>query len=173
MGFVKDYNKGKQGEQKVSEILSEIGSVSKAPNKKFYDWDLSVTPNDRACYDKDFTVEVKFDEMEDSTGNIAIETRNNKSDSDSGLTATKADLWCHVLVDSVWITSVRRLKDFILENKPVRIVKRAGDGNAEILLFKTDGILHIFNRIDGFDKNKKDFLRNEVYTLLSEEKEPE
>tara|TARA_Y100001938_G_scaffold150500_1_gene241727 strand:+ start:3561 stop:4082 length:522 start_codon:yes stop_codon:yes gene_type:complete len=173
MGFVKDYNKGRQGEQKVSEILSEIGSVSHAPNKKFYDWDLSVTPDDSDCYDKDFTVEVKFDEMEGSTGNIAIETRNSKSDSDSGVTATKADLWCHVLVDSVWITSVKRLKEFISETEPLRRVKRAGDGNAEILLFKTDDILHIFNRIDGFDKNKKDFLRNEVYTLLNEEPAPE
>jgi hypothetical protein len=73
----------------------------------------------------------------------------------------------------VWITSVKRLKEFISETEPLRRVKRAGDGNAEILLFKTDDILHIFNRIDGFDKNKKDFLRNEVYTLLNEEPVPE
>jgi len=171
MSFVKDFRKGKEGEKRASDILSEIGEVKEAPSGKFYDWDLSVAPIDKKAYDKDFTVEVKYDEMENKTGNIAIEVRNSGSDSLSGITATKADLWCHVLVDSVWITSVNRLKEFIEKNEPVKRVKSAGDGNAEILLFKTEDILYIFNRIDGYSKNKKDFLRNEVYTLLQQEEQ--
>ena len=86
--------------------------------------------------------------MQDKTGNIAIEIYNPRSGKPSGLTATKATLWCQVLKDSAWITSVKSLRKFCEETPPFKMFSSAGDGNAAILLYKTEDILQIFERID-------------------------
>ena len=155
MGFVCDMRKGKEAEDSVAKILSCYWDIHKASDLKkgrFYDWDLSAA-QPGTDYEV-FTVEVKYDEMQAATGNIAIEVYNSKSNKPSGLSATKADLWCHVLKDSVWITSVKKLKEFCKEHKPLRKVGAAGDGNASIFLYKTDDILKIFGRIDGCQKKQ-------------------
>ena len=150
MGFVTDKIKGASAEDSVLQILSAHWDVHKSSDLKkgrFYDWDLSASQPGTGY--EVFTVEVKYDDMQSQTGNIAIEIYNPKSDKPSGLTATKADLWCHVLKDSAWITSVNALKQFCEERKPFKQFDSAGDGNARILLYKTDDILEIFERIDG------------------------
>ena len=155
MTFVRDRAKGENAEDSVAKILSYHWDVHKASDLKkgrFYDWDLSAAQLGTGY--EVFTVEVKYDEMQAATGNIAIEVYNSKSDKPSGLSATKADLWCHVLKDSVWITSVKKLKEFCKEHKPLRRVGAAGDGNASILLYKTEDILEIFERIDECSKTQ-------------------
>lgn len=169
MSFVSDRVKGENAEDSVAKILScnwDVHKASDLENGPFSDWDLSVAQRDTGY--EVFTVEVKYDEMEDATGNMAIEIYNPKSDKPSGLTATKADLWCHVLKGSIFITSVRRLKEFVRNNKPFKTVGKAGDGNAKIHLFKTDDILFIFNRIDGLEKDAL-FLKSEIDSLLKDE----
>jgi len=164
MGFVADKIKGEKAEDLVAQILSTYWDVHKASDLKrgrFYDWDLSVAQIGTGY--EVFTVEVKYDEMQAETGNIAIEVYNSKSDKTSGLSATKANIWCHVLVDSVWITSVKKLKEFCKEHKPLRKVGAAGDGNASILLYKTDHILTIFERLD---ECKTEQLRPKINSLL-------
>ena len=108
MGFVSDKIKGENAEDSVAKILSHYWDVHKASelhSGAFYDWDLSVSQQVTGY--EVFTVEVKYDEMQAKTGNIAIEIYNPKSGKPSGLTATKANLWCQVLKDSTWITSVK------------------------------------------------------------------
>ena len=150
MGFVSDKAKGENAEDSVAKILSCNWDVHKSSDVEvgaFSDWDLSVSQ--LGTSHEVFTVEVKYDEMQAKTGNIAIEIYNPRSGKPSGLTATKATLWCHVLQDSVWITSVEALRKFCEETPPFKLFSSAGDGNAAILLYKTEDILEIFERIDG------------------------
>ena len=149
MGFVSDKIKGENAEDSVAKILSHYWDVHKASelhSGAFYDWDLSVSQQVTGY--EVFTVEVKYDEMQAKTGNIAIEIYNPRSAKPSGLTATKATLWCHVLQDSIWITSVEKLKSFCENTSPFKSFNSVGDGNASILLYKTQDILEIFERID-------------------------
>jgi len=166
MTFLTDIKKGDSAEQSVATILSEhwfVEQSSSLHKGSFTDWDLIAVDVDEVTDRPFFTVEVKYDEMQSSTGNIAIEIHNSKSDKPSGLSATKADLWCHVLKDSAWITSVKKLKEFCKEHKPLRKVGAAGDGNASILLYKTEDILTIFERIDGCHKEQ---LQSKISSLL-------
>ena len=158
MGFVSDKVKGQLAEDSVAKILSPLWDVHKAyelESGAFSDWDLSVAQLETGY--EVFTVEVKYDEMQSKTGNIAIEIYNPRSGKPSGLTATRATLWCHVLQDSVWITSVDKLKKFCEEITPFKSFNSVGDGNASILLYKTEDILEIFERID--ECNSESLLR--------------
>ena len=164
MGFVSDKIKGEDAEDSVAKILSDYWDVHKASDLQsgaFSDWDLSVAQLGTGY--EVFTVEVKYDEMQAKTGNIAIEIYNPKSGKPSGLTATKASLWCQVLKDSVWITSVKALRKFCEETTPFKMFSSAGDGNAAILLYKTKDILEIFERID---ECKKEEMLTKINSLL-------
>ena len=164
MGFVSDKIKGENAEDSVAEILSQHWDVHKAYELEtgaFSDWDLSVSQLGTGY--EVFTVEVKYDEMQAKTGNIAIEIYNPKSGKPSGLTATKANLWCHVLQDSAWITSVEKLKEFCEDTPPFKSFNSVGDGNASILLYKTEDILKIFERIDRCQKTE---LHQKISLLL-------
>jgi len=164
MGFVSDKIKGENAEDSVAKILSYHWDVYKSSDLEsgaFSDWDLSVAQQETGC--EVFTVEVKYDEMQSKTGNIAIEIYNPRSGKPSGLTATKATLWCHVLQDSVWITSVDKLKKFCEEITPFKSFNSVGDGNASILLYKTEDILEIFERID---ECKTEELHKKISSLL-------
>ena len=164
MGFVSDKIEGEDAEDSVAKILSDYWDVHKASDLQsgaFSDWDLSVAQLGTGY--EVFTVEVKYDEMQAKTGNIAIEIYNPRSGKPSGLTATKASLWCQVLKDSVWITSVKALRKFCEETTPFKMFSSAGDGNAAILLYKTEDILEIFERIDECSKQS---LRKKIDFLL-------
>ena len=164
MGFVSDKIKGENAEDSVAKILSCHWDVHKASDLEtgaFSDWDLSVAQLGTGC--EIFTVEVKYDEMQHLTGNIAIEFYNCKSNKPSGLSATKADLWCHVLKESTWMTSVKKLKDFCENKKPFRTITGGGDGNASIFLYNTKDIIKIFERVDNCSKEQ---LMKKIESLL-------
>ena len=155
MGFVNDKIKGENAEDSVANILScrwDVHKASDLMSGAFSDWDLSAAQAGTGY--EVFTVEVKYDEMQAKTGNIAIEIYNPRSAKPSGLTATKATLWCHVLQDSIWITSVNKLKRFCEDTPAFKSFNSVGDGNASILLYKTKDILSIFKRIDGCSKEE-------------------
>tara|TARA_Y100001938_G_scaffold145199_1_gene221369 strand:+ start:131 stop:628 length:498 start_codon:yes stop_codon:yes gene_type:complete len=155
MTFLSDKLKGENAEDSVADILSSLWDVHKSSDLEsgaFSDWDLSAAQKGTGY--EVFTVEVKYDEMQSKTGNIAIEIYNPRSGKPSGLTATKATLWCQVLQDSVWITSVKSLRKFCEETPPFKMFSSAGDGNAAILLYKTEVILEIFERIDECSKEE-------------------
>lgn len=118
----------------------------------------------RADYDiifeldkKQHTIEVKYDRMAATTGNICIEYQNSATEKDSGIAATKADLWAHIIQDGsnnvIFITSVKRLRKFIADNVPHKQFTKAGDNNSSFYLYKENVILDsIFQRIDIIPK---------------------
>jgi hypothetical protein len=154
MGFKRDFSLGKKGEKAVLNLLKKCGVQleENTDTKKRKDYDLVGKIGT-----KKVTVEVKLDWMCADTGNLAIEYHNSRKDEPSGIDATKAKIWAHVILDSgnptIWVTSTKTLKSYITNNKPKRIVQRAGDGNASLYLYQDDIILPaIFKRIDNITK---------------------
>jgi hypothetical protein len=135
MSFLNDLRVGKDAQEALKQKLLILGFAN-------------ISENNDIAYDllaDEIKIEVKFDKYEERSGNIAIEFFNTKSNKPSGITATKADLWCHILQKDgsylIYLTSTVKLKDFIEKNKPFRIIESGGDGNASLLLFKTDIII--------------------------------
>lgn len=110
---------------------------------KRYDYDVKIlNPNK--------TIEVKNDVFSKKSGNIAIEYNNCRAKRPSGLMVTKADIWCHIINDVPYVIKTEKLKEFVATNKPKRIVKLAGDGNADIYLYSISDAMKVFipiNRI--------------------------
>jgi len=168
MPLPKTFGYGNKGEQFVQELFQKAGisceKNSSVDTRLEHDLQCKIG---RA----QFTCEVKFDVMAQHTGNIAIEYHNTKKDAPSGLNATKANIWAHLIYDGenkvVYITSVAKLRDYCDKNTPKRIVKNAGDKNANLLLFGCDDILpSIFHRIENIkielvSKIVKDLLKYE------------
>ncbi len=162
MSIQKDMRDGDEAEQRLLAIFRDAGLIG-AKNidpktRKF--WDLEAS----SVKLTDFTVEVKNDRYAIKSGNIAVEIFNPKSLKDSGLSATKADLWAVMVGQEFWIAKTEKLREYVDKNKPLRIIHGAGDGNATILLFKSDDILpSVFTRID--ELSKKD-VNKVLLTLL-------
>ena len=146
---------GNKGEKEVIALLNKCGIVTeKEPDReKRYDHDLVCQLGK-----KKFTCEVKFDSMACKTGNLAIEHHNSVKDKPSGIEVTKADLWMHLIRDgeniTVWVTNTNSLKAYIKTNEPFKKITNAGDGNANLWLYRTDDMLSIFERLD--DVNDKE-----------------
>jgi hypothetical protein len=89
--------------------------------------------------------------MQAKTGNIAVEYENPVSKKPSGIMATTSDLWAIVLEHGeIWICRTSDLRTFFACEKHVKQIKRAGDGNASIRLYKSDHLLRsCCQRIDG------------------------
>lgn len=152
--FISDLKRGNDAQQLVVQLFDNCGLTnepvnSRGPNRSF--WDVATSGKDL-----NFTTEVKFDEYEAKSGNIAIETFNPRLSKPSGIGITKAFFWAHVLSGGVvWITATERLRIFMQENEPLRIVGKGGDGNAELHLYPSSVILPaIFTRIDNMSKRK-------------------
>tara|TARA_R110002051_G_scaffold316512_2_gene396214 strand:+ start:1860 stop:2348 length:489 start_codon:yes stop_codon:yes gene_type:complete len=153
----KDLAIGKMGEENFIKILKKGKVKAKINDKK----------EDRSYYDikaeiegKPFTVEVKNDLYAAKSGNIAIEIYNPHSGKKSGLSITKSDLWVHIVDNQHWVTKTKDLKSFVSKTTPFRTVDNAGDGNANILLFKAEDVLpQVFHRIDHLTgKKAKDLI---------------
>lgn len=143
MSIKRDLAIGSIGEGFVMEILSKA-NIKSSKNKtkqklKYYDLDI----------DGKATAEIKYDIYADRSGNIAIEYFNPKSGKNSGLYITTADFWIHVLSNPnrAYIVRVETLKSFVKSNNPSRIIERGGDGNASLMLYALEDILHIFEEL--------------------------
>ncbi len=156
---------GRDGEEIVKKVLNKFGidcEINEDYSKR-YDYDiLSEYKKQKISY------EVKYDYMSEKTGNLAIEINNCKVDRPSGINVTAADFWAHVIkkgkTPTVWLCKVSELKEFIKNNKAFRKVFQAGDGNADLLLYKASAILDsAFYRIDNVDKKEFiEFLESKI-----------
>jgi len=162
MAFNRDFSLGKQGESLVLKIFKKH-NIELEPNKekeKLSDYDLVGKFGK-----KKITIECKYDWLSQKTNNLAIEFFNSNKGEASGIDGTKALLWSHVILDqgnpTAWITSVKKLKDFVKNNKPFRVVEKAGDGNASLYLYNDMFILDaIFHRIDMLEEKEfKDVIK--------------
>jgi hypothetical protein len=143
--FLHDLERGSTAEQIVVSLLTQAGFDSETDDKARIKWDV------KSAYGQSyFTTEVKYDEYEARSGNIAIEVYNPRLVKPSGVTATEAFFWAHVLKDkSVWMTPVADLRAYIDANAPRRVVTHGGDDNATLWLYASEKILHdVFTRVD-------------------------
>lgn len=136
--ILRDLKLGEIAENQIIDLFITMGypSCKNIDNnqKSYYDI-MSEHPT------KKFTTEVKHDIYSNKSGNIAIETFNPKTGKNSGLNITRADLWIHI-TDKPYITSVKKLKKYVDENKPHRIISCGGDNNATLYLYRADIILN-------------------------------
>lgn len=169
MGFSRDVKIGKDGENTVQKLLESFGYLvqtnTSKKKEKLKEWDLKIEKGMLT-----FFIEVKKDIMAKSTGNLAVEYMNSRTGKASGLMTTKSDFWVYVLevehfggfVEEIWLASAKALKEYLQCHNPVKVVDKAGDGNAALFLYKKEKILSEdgpFIRID--DKTEE-----EIFTLF-------
>ena len=138
MGFLKDLGAGKVGENHVMDLLGKAGLNPQLNDKpKVNKWDIEFTFNNKL-----YTGEIKFDLYATKSGNIAIEYYNPKSKVDSGVNATDAILWFHLLEGpKVHVCLVADLKKFLDEVLCDKHVKRGGQGgNSAMKLWQISNI---------------------------------
>ena len=145
MSISKDLRVGEAAENRIILLLqaAKIKAVKNDDKSTKSDYDLQCSIDKQP-----FTVEVKHDLYASKSGNVAIEIFNPKSGKNSGLNITKADLWCHIVNGEAHFISTKKLKQFVADTKPKRVVGSGGDDNASLLLFATDTILPHFTRLN-------------------------
>ena len=134
MSFREDLEEGKEYENYILNIVQKKYPQAKIIDGYFKEYDIIIPENNKA-------IEVKSDiDMWVRTGNIAIEVRNRGEL--SGLSETKADYWCHVLVEcgkikNTLVFEVKELKEIVkdfLNKKKARMVMGGDDDLAQLVL---------------------------------------
>lgn len=145
----KSIKAGKIAEDMVAKIMESSGFICKPSPPKTQEFDILCESNSVS-----FSIEVKYDIMCERTGNIAIEYWNSKSNKPSGINATKATFWCHVIGGSneVWINTVENVKKILIEKKPLRTICSGGDKNSDMLLYNKDVFCESMFRIDNINQ---------------------
>lgn len=146
MAFLKNKDEGDVGENLYCSLLSKNSIPSSSHKGKLIEYDV-ISELDGVT----FYTEVKRDLYSKRSGNIAIEfwNTNSKNPRPSGIEATKADLWCHIIKDKqdtdiLLLTSVAKLKDFVKTEKPLKTIGAGGDGNAAMEIYTIEHISTIF-----------------------------
>lgn len=144
MSIKRDLKNGKDGETIVRDFFTARGFLVNIKQGKFQPYDLEVHHPATGT----FTIEVKYDLYSAKSGNLAFEYFNPKQEKPSGILATKADYWCHVLPSKViLITPTELLKRFTKEVKPKKIVTCGGDKNSSMLIYALDVAEEWFSRL--------------------------
>ncbi len=163
MTYLTDLSKGHKAEEYIRQLFAAAGIKSElnASRKKkdLLAWDIEAT------LDKvQFYVECKYDLYEARSGNVAIEYFNVKTATDSGLMATSADIWCHVLDKpmTAWVCRVSDLKEYFHKKPCHRNIPCGGDDNSSMKLYVRERIFgDIFTQIDNLNKEQlRTVLRN-------------
>lgn len=133
---------GTSAEDVVAGHLTSLGcSITDRPTARFDEYDMEVQlPSGEVV-----TIEVKYDKMQAQTGNLAIEYFNPRSNRPSGILSSLSDFWAFRIdrPEGVWLVCRKTLLNFISKVKPLRIIERAGDGNAGVMLYECEQILQL------------------------------
>jgi len=146
---------GRQAEEFVIKIFNDANLNAKKSDVELLEYDIEFLIGN-----KKYTAEIKFDYMSVKTGNLAIEYWNSKKCTDSGISATKANIWIHCILDSgnitAWIANTQDLIKYIQDNPAKKNIIGAGDNNACIYLYDVDKMLDaVFTRVDHLiDRNE-------------------
>lgn len=162
------YDIGKHGENYVIDVFTKCGFSAELNNDydKRYDYDISAN-----CDGLAFTMEVKHDLMAIKTKNIAIEYHNSKKNAISGINATLADIWVHLVTYPnteiiAYAIRVQKLKDYINDNEPHKHIIAGGEKNSNLYIYKMADILPIFTRIDNI--TNPNILKSTMESLLND-----
>lgn len=148
MNFKKSLQVGNDGQKILKDILASAGFACEESVGKDSRFDIKAQKNNLII-----TFEVKFDKYSEKSGNLAFEYQNSNSNKNSGITATTANIWSQIMPPrEVWIINTNKLKEYIKNNKPFRTIIDAGDGNANLFLYKKSDIIHIFTRLDNIEQ---------------------
>ncbi len=105
-------------------------------------YDLSVRfPGRRA-----FSVEVKWDKRADETGNLYFEVENTRQGRPSGIMATTADYWCHVIGEAgaeALLVPVARLRSFLQEGNFRCRPTRGEDSNSRGMIVPREALAQL------------------------------
>jgi len=95
-------------------------------------YDLHVLPPGKSG----FSVEVKWDKRAAETSNLYFEVENTRQRHPSGIAATPADVWCHVIGegDMALLASVTRMRELLRSRRFKEVRTRAADSNSRGLL---------------------------------------
>lgn len=134
--ILKSFDEGSKGEQIIIDMFQKIGhKCEKSTGMLVHDLIIDDT----------YHAEVKYDLMSRKTGNLAIEYHNSKKDTPSGINATTADFWFHIVFtkageQKVLYAFIPYLREWIVENKPLKNIKGGGDDNADLYIYKLEDI---------------------------------
>ncbi len=155
MGILKDIAEGESAEQRLISLLRNAGleaiKNTDTATRKFWDVEAILIEIVSDATIAEFTIEVKNDKYALRSGNIAIEIFNPKSNMESGLTVTKANIWATMVGEEFWICNTEALRTFVNEEAPFKIIDKGGDNNSTMMLYKKEHIFTIFQRIDDKD----------------------
>jgi len=95
-------------------------------------YDLHVISPDKTG----FSVEVKWDKRAEETGNLYFEIENTRRGEPSGLAATEADVWCHVIGngDEAMMVAVGRMRKLLERGEFKEVRTHAEDSNSRGVL---------------------------------------
>lgn len=143
----KDLELGRETEEKVRDEINKIFGLETEinPNYRTEHYDLR-------CNKTGLTFEVKFDKYEAKSNNLCFEYWNPKSNKPSGISLTTAKYWIHVLDKpfTIYIAETKKLKNFIENTKPLKIIKYGGDGNSSMYLYRKEIILPVFEELKNW-----------------------
>lgn len=162
MSFKRSKNLGDIAEQLLIQELKQrkyVLDVGLNEDKsKRYEYDVWADVVDNEGFDaerKIVTFEIKYDLYASKSGNWAIEYWNSKKNQPSGIMATKADWWVHVVNEEsepvLYLATVVELKAFLDKNKPFRTISSGGDNNADLYLYKQEDIQPVFSLLSDLD----------------------
>lgn len=122
MTFTSDLSFGRQAETTFANYFDNTPwTATLAPNKKFPDWDVSITSGS-----SNITFEIKHDRWTPKTGNVAIEIA--RDDQPTGLYTTKADYFVIRVDDLYYGIKTEILKQYIEDNAEDLRTQNVGDG---------------------------------------------
>lgn len=138
MNWLRKKELGNAGEQMVRNLLQRAGVTMQLNESSSYE---TLKTHDLANEGSSLKVECKNDVASKKYGNVCVEVRNSKSEQPSGIYATTSQLWAHIIYDqpepTVLICRSSALRTFVEdENVPHRFLKKRGDNNADIKLYK-------------------------------------
>lgn len=144
--FQKDLELSQSSVQKVRGLLEEKNAIDISINDdKNYDIKCSLSG-------KTLTIETKEDLMYAFTGNVAIEYISRGKP--SGISTSKADLWCYVLdrpkgkyihYNGVYFVTRLKLKKFLRENT-FRQVSGGDQQTSRLFLIPLERFVEIFEK---------------------------
>ncbi len=141
--FLSSLRVGDTGQTIIENELISLFGAEILERWKGGGWDFKAKLNKKI-----FLAESKFDIRSAETGNIAIEFYNSKICKPSGISATISDVWFYLLPDMTkWFASVKTIKQFMEDVKPLRIVYGGGDDNSDMVLYRKEVVLPVFHQL--------------------------